>query len=94
MTMTQKTMIYQSNELNAHARKHEKNGDSLLASWMRQSARKFERESRKLDKAFDEFESHPIYPDQREDSALNGFRAEWYEYFDEIGYNFELNCSY
>ena len=72
--------------LNTHARMHEQSGNTLLASWMRESAKHFESLDRATQRALDSLSlgNYEVVSTSRRIQNAN----DWYAYEEEYVYNF------
>ena len=80
------TGLRQVQELNKHSRLHEELGNTLLASWLLESAKHFEELDRRTSRALDEMPLG-VYVEERH-SMRATFTEDWFEYEEEYAYNF------
>lgn len=83
--MTTTTMQLQSRTLNLRAEHHESQGNTLLASWMRESAEYFQTLKHDIDMALDNMSLGNYELSRR--SRREEFASEWYGYEEEYAYN-------
>lgn len=84
MTTTQ--MALQSRALNISAKKHEEQGNTLLASWMHESAEHFKNLKHEIDEKLDSMALGNYISSKR--SRREEFASDWFDYEEEYAYNF------
>ena len=80
------TGLAQARQLNIRARMHEELGNTLLASWMRESAKYVEDITRRTEEMLDEM-CLGMYEESSR-TRYEDFAHDWYEYEEEYAYNF------
>ena len=84
--MTSTQMVLQSRALNISAKKHEEQGNTLLASWMRESAEHFKNMKHEIDSMLDDMALGNYERSRR--SRREEYAHDWFDYEEEYSYNF------